>query len=1127
MNDLDIKVLELIRNANTINDNILELSRGIVANNDNTVLYEALVNMCKENSDFVRKYIKNNSTIIYQKDIVIDNKENYRYNEQLYNNDSQYFDFVHDRVLVSCDDYAIYSKEYDFYVDIFVNGRRLNENTYSELPSYDKYKFVTGSRRFFIHEELINDGDMVSIVVHKTPKMINSYAVITIRNPEVKTYAISDSQIGNYFGMFENLVLYKYANGIFTKVSRNDYSLLEHLPSNNTDPVTIDLTFTGNISLDDKYYLMNKLKTYKIAFKNTTEYNDEEYLELVPKMSASLITNQGVPLPIDDVNDLEIFIDGFKLINGHDFIIAYDNNNTAYVQFTGILKIDSDVIIRNRCNNNPYSIHKLVVDMPDIYESYEGYPYEISTGIVDLKEYPIPICEDYVEAYLGRRRVPITEKRNLISRFIKIDNQKYTFKNLELRSDFYFTRYMEQLLNNQEVIKEAFSKLHEISAEWVKDAWLYTLVDSGTTDGEGNPIYNQYENNELRPNTQNETDMDGSTIFLDSIYRIELQASPSIITEGRTPSFTVLGYYSDDTNAIDITDYCTFSTFDPNIVGEQTVTATYNQGGTSLTDNIIIEVIYRAIAELKFECNSNFFVVGDPLRNNVKVVAIFEDSTKRQIPLEQLASYDIPEYAGIPDEATGELQPGGMILSATYQYNNIVKHAEHAILVASSNERKIANVETVIQNHADTNNNYLNSKLRIFTTYTNNVVQEFNNQAVDMFLVENNVIDLEQPLNPDEFVLDLNQTYTVALKFYTDNTKSTVIEIPSTDDNYWITNIRITENSLLAINRILLYDDNQLLTIYDEFELETDYTYWRVKNINTGDFISIGKNPTSDSALTMTEIIPGQLVLVEFLNENEEVVDQLVFVIHDSDRYKEFINGTISGNLLNGYRVTLNKLDIEVLLVDIAENEIRIIDDDGNIVGSLHHNPNNPGAINVSQGYIDTITENQQNIYFDFSNFATSNGNILSIYQNRNKENLYLDITTFTKLVKLTKNFSEEDYQIANQYEIDYIDLTNDDRNMVIKPILSGTINSVSAIRPVYLSKLTNSSEVLLTELNAEKSIKYTIDENSSVLINVQRIGLNRYYYHTTNGIYYIDIVIKKDLNNNLYIDTINGNPIT
>lgn len=1125
MDNLDISVLKFLADTKNNKKKISEISVGIQPYNDASVLYESLNSMAKEDSDYVRKFIKNNSTIVYQKDIIIDDKEKFMYNEERYNNDSQYFDFIKDRVLVTCDDYVIYSKDFDFYVDLYINGVRVSNTKYLNLPSYNKYNFITGTRRFFIYEDLVKTEDTVSIVARKEPKMEKYYTVINVSSNN-NSYKFNKNEIGTYFGMYENLCLYKLvANVNWVLVPKSDYSILENLDNEN------ELILKVNTSLEDteKLYLINKLKHQEIIWINSTDYSNEEYLEL-PSMVLRLDTKNNIPLPIEDINEIEIFLDGFKLINNIDFILAKDTNGVFYIQFTGILKINSEVVVRNKCFSNEYAFYKKIDKMPDIYDDYEGYDYRISTGINDLREFNIPIGIDYVEAYLGRRRIPISKKRAIINRFLKIDDQHHTFNNLELYSDFFFTSYMEQLLNNRENDKVIYSQLHDISADWVKDAWLYNYEDSGEVDEDGNPIYYQHENNELLPNDDQLGNNEASDVFLDSIYKIELLAAPSSVTEGKMPKFTVLGYYNDETNTIDITDYCSFTEFDPYKIGEQEVTASFNQGSRVLTDTIKIQVLYKEIAELVIESNSNFFVVGDPLRSNVRVVAIFEDNTRREIPLSELDSYDIPEYAGIPDPTTGKLEAGGMYLKAQYSYNNNTKKVEKAILVAESEDRKIKSVELVTVNNTKEDNKYDYSSLRIFVTYTNRIVQEFNNEAVDMYLTDIDKNITSDVMNPGHFVLSINQTYKIALKFFTDNSKSAMIPvvINNEDSEYYYGEIRISQNTLTSINRILLYDSEQLLTIYNRFIIKPEYVYWRVKDIGTNNFITVGKNKVNDSALALIPLNIGDLVLVEFLDADENVVDQLIFIIHSTDKYRETISGAIHGNLLDGYTIEVSKLDLETLLTELAENDLRIINEEGIIIAKLNFDKNNPSTPNLAKGYADTLTEDSQNIYCNFRDFSTDDGNIQSIYNHQN-EKLYLDITSFTKLVELTININEPEIKTVTDYTSKYIVSTIDTKCLVVTPVFEGVsggivITKVESTRPKYQNKLTDSDEVLAMELNNYKSLLFNINNNGTVLLNSQRKGVNKYYYYINNSIYLLEVVIKEDVVNGIMlIDSIAG----
>jgi len=1127
MNELDLKVMQMVSDYKKTNSNLDNLNSLVQPYATPSALFDTLIKMKKEDSDYIRKYLKGASNIVYQKDITIENKANYMYNELAFNNDSQYLSFYKNRVMVTCEDYAIYGREFDFYVDLFINGVRINPKNYLELPSYDKYNFKTGCRRFFIEENLVETNDEISIVVRKQYKMNSAYKKFIINSTEVNTYKFNKVEVGNYGDILENLLVYRkdYTNKVFTLVPRENYSLLDNL--DNTDQFIF--TINESLVLYDEYYIMNKCKHYEINYHNTTDYTFDEYMEYAPKMTLDLIDNVNkLPLPIECIEDIEIFVDGYRLINGVDFIYEVKENKNPMVRFAGILKLDSDILIRNKNLNNPYSFYKRIELMGDVLEDYTDYL--VSTGIIDLREFPVPIGEDYVEAYLGRIRVPLNDKRSILNLFMKIDDQHITFNNLELYTEFMYTNYVEQLLNNRENEKEIYSQLRDVNADWVKDAWLYIYTETDEFDEDGNKLYIQEENNPMRPNDANNINNIQSP-FLERVNRIELLASPSIVTEGRTPEFTVIAYYKDDEAGIDVTEYSDISYFDPNVIGEQTITASFTQGNEVFTNDILIKVIHKEIAELKIRCNSNFFVVGDPIRSNTKVIAVFEDNTEREIPLEELASYSIPERAE---------EVGGIYLTANYNYNNTTKKAEKAILISDTSDRMIKSIEIIVDNTINDNDEYINSKLRVFATYTNIITHEIDTNSIDVYLlndINNPEVLEENKIDPNNFVLGLNNSYPILLKVYTNSNKETSIPFVLNDEqtefsNYYITTIQIIENVLTNGNRILTYDNSHLLNFHSEWVPKPEYYYWRVKDINTNDYISVGKHTILESSITLADVYPGQLVIVELLDINEEIIDQLVFIIHDANRYRETINGNIEGNISNGYTVTVSKVALGMNLNILLENDIRIIDNNGNVIGELLIDRNDPFNSNNANGYPDKISESTSLVQFKFINYSINNGNVFQIYESvKNKElELYLDIVTYSKLIKLENLTNDPEYHEFNDYTYEYDTSVIDSQYVIINPVLPEglTVNTVVSMRPINTSKLLFDFAALSTEMTNNKGIKYPIDKNNhnSLLIDGNRIGNNYYYYYMSNGdIYRLNVEVKLNSREILVIDNINKIP--
>lgn len=1075
MADYETIIQDILNSNGTTLEKIEALKQQVSPYAKESELKETLNKIISEDTDYIRRYLKNTSNIVWQKDYYIDKVERFTYTNY-FNNDSGYLPYRNTSILLQIDDYSLFSANHNYFTDVFIDGKKLEKSKYTIInSSKEEYqRFRSGAKRLFIIKDFVTDGCLVSVVVKKQRKIyLNNgektfYKNFKITNVSQLTYRATKSELGDLNNNLDNLLLYK--KGIedygYLSLKRDCYSF--ELEGEN-----IILKILEIPQINDNYLIINRLQNVEVTYINKSEVTEEEYIERYAIMNLDFVANQirvegsYLPIPVRNQDEIEIYVDGNRLINGYDFtFINDDRTKNQYIHFGGILKQNSEIIMRNKNFSSEYGFFRQFDDMK-------------KDGIKDLSEYNIPISEDYIEVYVGRKRVARKDKRSIINRLIKIDNQDILEK-LDIYPEIEYGVVENQLLNlyRTDTNKTVISQIGNLFPDLLISNWK--------------------ENNELRPN-------DGLTtledIFIGRIIRIELIADSSVVTEGKAPTFRVIGYYSNDTEiAMDVTKYSKISSFDKYKIGRQIITATYVQGNEELTAELECEVVVKEILELTILTNSNFYVIGDNIKSSVKVLAKFEDNSEKLVT--DLCTIDATDCAE---------EIGYESIKVEFNYNGRTLFAEKTVLVSDTSQRKIIKLEVILDNYIRNSDPQIVgsniSSMTIFATYNNYLIQEINSECADVNII-NEDGSFTLIYNIKEFVIeDITKPINLDIKIFPSINKLVPIEFLSYDENdnevisdHIEKQIIILEDKIDEENRYLVFND--LVAKIDETyigSINRDYIYYRIRDLDNNIF-SLGPVRIDDEAICLNNNFKEYIIL-EFLDINYITLNQVLFKVKNVNDYRKIDNGKLEGSPTKGFKAVINKFTFGRFLKDIDLENIHLLDKDYNVIAKFNDNSFNK--------IVDTASETDTLIYLDFNNFATLNGNIFNIVEflkDKNEETkLYLDIANCDKLVDLAlPQYKLIQMDFLKENDI-YFDRTSDDYYLTIIPELDFNIayEHEYEVRP-------NNTSIIKNEISDKIKLPLQADTSNEIYLTKNRYGLNRYYFESEldNIIHYIDIYI-------------------
>lgn len=648
----------------------------------------------------IREYIKTNSSICFQKDFFIDPIEKFIYkssfntelkdqNINIFNNDSAFLEFNQDMILVTCAETTLYDNNYNYFIDVFVNGKLLSRDQYYERPSNIEYNFVgfhTGARRIFIkriatdsndkfiyqeyengnkeYVQNVKTGDIVSVVVHKCPSIENSfYTTVSVTNNENNTInftILTEKLCGSYNNISNaNIIIYKKVNDNYIPINNDNYYIQKG--ENN---YTLFSLYDKDIKVGDELLIINKSNYLEGTFISDKYDSIEDYIKdglkncrIKPFIKVNDIEKFPIPFTCDE--ELEIYVNGLRLVPKVDYFSVVDENEGLYIQLTGLLKSESKVMIRNKCfafiqskNTDIDSISSKKDHLTSLYHIDNKLTYK---GFIWMEQYPFPIHPGYIEAYVGRHRIPFIYKRYVCNKCLKIDRQIYE-KHLETYTEILWNDLLLDYTLQEDITSlDPADNLYSFDKNLVTSGWLYKKDnDLDTTKDEGsdyNTLPNFYSvNHPLKPNILSDLE---DNPFNGNFIGIILSAEPTLLKESEDPVFKLLMEISlnDELYYIDITkelkDYITINGFNRDIIGkEQTVTANLlinNSNGDEVynySNSVLMKILPKEIVLFDLYPQSNFFMsnegkmyktvdMGDKILEMMDVIVRFEDGSEK------------------------------------------------------------------------------------------------------------------------------------------------------------------------------------------------------------------------------------------------------------------------------------------------------------------------------------------------------------------------------------------------------------------------------------------------------------------------------------------------------------------
>lgn len=1089
------KINSYIDGLNTTKEKIQALKSRINPTSTRTELKEILDSIIVEDTDYVRRYLKNSGLIVFQKDFIIDNVNKWTYKGS-FNNDSEYLYLIDTTVLVSFQDYALYSENYGYYTDVFINGVKVNENKYIIRDSYVEHEtFFSGHKRLFIRKNELHNGDILSVVVHKYRNFESYCKAFKITKSNItadkRQYTFYKKDVGDFLNRTENLIVYIKDPVVnqFRLLDKNHYSI-----SVVGDQLDLNLLEDESLVLNTVYLVMNKIQCIQYVFDNTFNVTLEEYIERFPVLNIDFVDKNHMvdgaylPIPVDNIDEVEIFVNGYRLINGYDFTLI--NTNLAkgqHLHLAGILALNAHVVMRNKNISDEFGFYRQFKDMHAI-------------GILDLTDTNIPISEDYVEAYVCRKRVPLCNKRSIFNRYLKIDNQK-SLQYIDTFPEIEYSMLSAEVLTDfrNDTNKDIIGQIIDVFNGDVIDEWL--------------------DNNEEKPN---EGYVQPSTTekeaFVGHVKSIKINVDSSIVIEGRLPQIQVIGFYEENDGetsqiGMDITAYCEISTFDPFEVGRHIVSARYVQGDTILTDEMEVETVYKELISMRILTDSNFYVVGDAVKSTINVIAKFEDNSEKNVT-------DLCEITA-PIEAE---EAGYITIHVKFNYNGRVVEKEKYILVSETSERKIQGLDVILDNYIYNNNQI--SNMSLYATYTNNMIQKLDKNCIKVFIVNNDETLTEIEDIENAMFTTVSQAINLMVEVYVNSKKKD--KVLFIDENglthtEFYTQIRIIEDTIESQNRYLVYND--LLCSLDSIYLETinpEFKQFRIKDINN-DIISIGTAAVTDEIICTT--IPDGLLIVDFLDDDGILLNQVLFRVKNKNSYRNIVNADISGSIVDGFTIKINKFIFGKNLDELNISNINVIDENYEILTKF----NDPDFSRST----DVASEDDNYIYFTFNNFATKGGNVKimgefidSVRESDSGHRMYLDILGCSSLIEV--NMHEDLDIIIQQISLMddcKIDRSQEDYYLIIDPKIPDEYCT-----ELYITKPNNVRVEMENILNNNYKIKLPLqtDLSNSIYLTKNHFGINCYWYvnRNTNKVYSVTLNIN-EINNRVRLLSINRTPIS
>jgi len=773
---------------------------GISPLSSKDVLFETLQSIKEKQPSYIKELIRAEDNVDFTTDFRVIDKDEYLFKSS-FSHTGTLISFPEDRLLFHIKDYSLYSKDELFSLEVFVNGKELAKHSYN-------VKTALGSKRIYIKSEFVEVNDVVSFVVRKKYNNESVYKYTQIQEDEDNfVFLVDTDDIGRFYSNLDFLTLFKKGllSNEFVSLERNVDYVLEELDIENR----VQVTMLTKVYANEVLLLMNILCDFDInidlADLNLT---DDEYMNS-PLLQINLvkeieILNTKLPYPVESLHQLDVFLNGLKLIGGQDYNLesGAEFGSSPIIKFSGIPFNKSYIKVRPRFYETALNIHHILPSMT-------------LDGALDVRDAKFPLSDDYVEVYLGRKRVAAIDKYIIADSIVKIDNQ-HTLGLFEYRTNVLPTPRLKELLEGYEENKSSEAKLVDMMG----------YDDFMTMYG---------NNNDLLTND----DIDAlEEVFASTIESVEIYSNKTSVIEGTSDiEFHVLGHYTSG-DITEITDLCDISVYNKHQIGIQEVTVEYRFGSLVLRDSMYIEVIPKVTTSIRIELTDNFIDKNDAIQYSVW--AKFNDFSEKNITdhtdrglvmsIPSTADYGVVSIsAEYMDEWTEEVFTDTAQLSIVEETFRVMESIE--IIPSKSVTDGVENVE-----------------LNIYATYSDKIIKSIGHLAT--------VSDFDPTLNTVQRI--------------------TIDVVDNDGTNYqFVKNIKLFNDENTARNA---YYDEGIITIKD-YTYNSDYLTYKVRNADTSIYYTVGLTDVYDEAIHFDFIEPNSVAIVEFYNDSEVKVDELLYVM--------------------------------------------------------------------------------------------------------------------------------------------------------------------------------------------------------------------------------------------------------
>jgi hypothetical protein len=550
---------------------------------------EAIKNIIKFDPENLIHFISVYSVITDQKDILIDNKNNFLYTS-FFNNNGEYLSFSEKRLLFTIKERKNIMQEN--VIRVFLNGRELQQSDFT-------IKNSLSSIRVFVKESLINNGDTISIINEKYYKTVNNKKPFQILDLDSDyrltefSFLINREKVGNEYLNPENILIFikKLNSDKFTNLIRNtDYQVDYDISENK---LRVNMLF--NLFKNEKIMVVNKLKKFKMEL--TTSSNTPLSLELYETLTGEY----RVPFPVENVLELDVFVNGYKLFPERDYGVSLNKGEYPVINFNGLLKQNSKVIITSRNHYSNYHISNLQNILTN----------NANTGYFSFLNTKFPLSEKYIEVFANRKKISPSNIKVLADCILQVKNLK-SFKKVEVRTNFALTENLKELLDEYELNPSRFQEIaNAIGFE---------------------SFINQYKVGKPSLNNSDIEIVTDSEIFSKTISSIKIYTNKTQTIQGYNDIIFSIKAVLNDNSEVDITNFCKInpSIYDFFEIGEKRINATFKISDSVIySDNIDITILEKEIENIFIVLENQYIQKNS--QPKFKVYARYSDFSVKNI----------------------------------------------------------------------------------------------------------------------------------------------------------------------------------------------------------------------------------------------------------------------------------------------------------------------------------------------------------------------------------------------------------------------------------------------------------------------------------------------------------------